>query len=109
MKTQIENLVRGIQHDLEQPYPAFDLSREPYISEMWAYAKSLACHAQRVEGNLLSIETKLRAAQNCSDDSLTAWSQMAALSLGKTRYLHAAVVSELEQLAHVYRTLRSES
>ena len=90
--------------------PDFDLSQEPYIAEMWADAKSLACHDQKVdvEGNLLSIETKLRAARTCSDDWLAAWSKMATLSLGKTRDLHAAVVRELEQLAHVYRTLRSE-
>lgn len=99
MKTKIDNPVCGIQHDL---------SREPYIAEMWADAKSMAHYAQRVEGNLLSIENKLQAAQNCPDDWLTAWAKMAALSLGEMRDLNAAVVSELEQLAHVYRTLRSE-
>jgi hypothetical protein len=98
MKIKIDNPLRGIQHDL---------SREPYIAGMWAETKSMAHHAQRVE-NLLSIECKLQAAQNCPDDWLTAWAKMAALSLGEMRDLNAAVVSELEQLAHVYRTLRSE-
>ena len=63
MKIKIDNPLRGIQHDL---------SREPYIAGMWAETKSMAHHAQRVE-NLLSIECKLQAAQNCPDDWLTAW------------------------------------
>ena len=107
MKTQIDNLMRSI-YDLVQPYPAFDISQEPYIAQMWAYAKSSAHHAQEVEEKLLSIEVNLRAARNCSDDWFADWSKMPTLSLGKTRDLHAAMVSELENLAHVYRTLRSE-
>lgn len=107
MKTQIDNLMRSIWHNLAQPYPAFDISQEPYIAQMWAYAKSSVHHAQGVEEKLADIEANLRAARNCSDDWLADWSRMAALSLGQTRDLQAAVVSELEQLANAYRTLRS--
>jgi hypothetical protein len=108
MKTQIDDLVRRILHDRAQPYPAFDLSQEPYIADMWAYAKSSTHHAQVVEKKLLGIEANLLAARNCSDDWFSYWSQMTNLSLGKTQDLHAAVVSELENLTYVYRTLRSE-
>lgn len=88
--------------------PNFDLRQEPYIAEMWAYAKSSA-HSTRMLGlKILSIEARLKAARDCSDDWISAWSQMAALSIGDTRDLHTAVLHELEHLARVYRTLRSE-
>lgn len=101
--------VLGYVTQLDRTYtmnpPDFDLSQDRYIADMWAYAKSSAHTAQGVGSNLFSIEAKLQAALDCSDDWLSAWSQTAALSLGETRDCLAAVVRELEHLARVYQDL----
>lgn len=85
--------------------PDLDFSQEPYIAEMWAYAKNLAHTAQLVGINLQCVEARLQAARACSDDWLATWAQMAATSLEETRDLQATVVRELEQLAFVYQDL----
>jgi hypothetical protein len=82
-----------------------DFKQEPYIAQMWAYAKSSTRTTQRTGQNLLSIEARLQAARNCSDDWLESWARAVQLSDADAREVHAAVVDELEQLVHVYRDL----
>ena len=82
-----------------------DFKQEPYIAEMWAYAKGSTRTYQGTGQNFLSIEANLQALRNRSDDWLESWARAVQLSDADAREVHAAVVDEMEQLVHHCRDL----